>query len=109
MQPGCMYAGSALAISGMLDGFNIINIGSIEEKEKKMKLARVFQDNMVMQRRMPILIWGSTDKEEEIIVRMNGQEVYREVVIPGAVSFQIPPQEARRHLYSEAYGQALWW
>ena len=94
MQPGCMYAGSALAISGMLDGFNIINIGSIEEKEKKMKLARVFQDNMVMQRRMPILIWGSTDKEEEIIVRMNGQEVYREVVIPGAVSFQIPPQEA---------------
>lgn len=59
-----------------------------------MKLARIFGDYMVLQRGMPIRIWGSCDKAETISVKLNGQVIREKVVRVGTFSFHLPPIEA---------------
>ena len=59
-----------------------------------MKLARVFQDYMVLQRRMPICIWGTCDEAWTIPVRLNGKEICTVELTSGEFAFQIPAQEA---------------
>ncbi|MBQ9122917.1 MAG: hypothetical protein IJY10_05420 [Lachnospiraceae bacterium] len=59
-----------------------------------MKLARLFTDYIVLQREMPVLIWGTAEKDEKVEVKLNG-EVIREIdVKKGAVQFTIPAQPA---------------
>lgn len=59
-----------------------------------MTLARVFQDYMTLQRRQPILIWGSSDKRNTVEVRLNGEKIYDARIEEGDFSFLIPAQEA---------------
>lgn len=59
-----------------------------------MRLARVFQDYMTLQRRQPILVWGTSDKKRVIEVRLNGEKICDAPVETEEFSFLIPPQEA---------------
>ena len=59
-----------------------------------MKLARFFTDYIVLQRDMPVLIWGATDTDEKIVVKLNGEVICETEVKKGAVHFTIPAQPA---------------
>lgn len=58
------------------------------------QLARVFSDYMVLQRRVPICIWGQSDAAEPILVSLNGEELYRGTVPAGNFTIILPAQEA---------------
>lgn len=60
-----------------------------------MKLARIFNDYMVLQRDMPVLIWGTADADEKVIVKLNGETICETEVQKGKVSFLLPAQPAR--------------
>lgn len=72
-----------------------------------MYLARVFQDGMVLQRRMPILIWGYQTEEREIVVKINGKLICKVHVQKGAFSFFLPKQEAMEDVTLEIGNQKL--
>ncbi|MGN0998460.1 MAG: sialate O-acetylesterase [Faecousia sp.] len=59
-----------------------------------MKLARVFGDYMVLQRRMPICIWGENEIPEQVEVKLNGVTLCTEELPAGAFTLMIPAQEA---------------
>lgn len=59
-----------------------------------MKLARVFTDYLVLQRNMPICIWGTNEEPQNVVIRLNGQEVCNVELGAGEFLFQIPAQEA---------------
>ena len=59
-----------------------------------MKLARVFSDYMVLQRKRPICVWGTCNNAKTISVRLNGKNICTAELVPGKFSFQIPAQEA---------------
>ena len=59
-----------------------------------MKLARFFTDYIVLQREMPVLIWGVADKDETIVVTLNGEIISETEVNKGLVRFTIPAQPA---------------
>lgn len=48
-----------------------------------MELARVFADNMVLQRRRPICIWGICDTAQMVTARLNGWEICQKHIEPG--------------------------
>ncbi len=66
-----------------------------------MKLARVFSNHMVLQRNMPILIWGTSGKAEKIEVRINHSSICMVDIPEGVFSFQIPAQEAAEDVLLE--------
>lgn len=59
-----------------------------------MELSRVFADYMVLQRGMPILLWGHSDAAETVGVRLNGTLIAEAPVGAGAFSLTLPPQPA---------------
>lgn len=59
-----------------------------------MKLARFFTDYIVLQRDMPVLIWGTAEADEKIAVKLNGETICKTEVQKGKVSFTIPAQPA---------------
>ena len=66
-----------------------------------MRLARVFSDYMVLQRATPILIWGESEKAEEIEVKINGKPVHIAQIETGQFLFQIPAQETAENVTLE--------
>lgn len=66
-----------------------------------MQLARVFSNDMVLQRRTPILIWGESEKSERIEIKINKSAVCTAEVAKGAFSFLIPAQEAAEDVLLE--------
>lgn len=66
-----------------------------------MRLARVFGDYMVLQRRMPVRIWGVSSGEKMLEVKINGEKVCEEEIREGEFSFYIPPQEAAENVTLE--------
>ena len=60
----------------------------------EIKLPAIFTDNMVIQRDMPIEIWGWADKNEKITVRFNGQVGSARAGKEGAWSIQLKPMSA---------------
>lgn len=68
---------------------------------RKMQLARVFSDYMVLQRRTPVLIWGESEKDEKIEIRINKSVVCAAEITKGAFSFLIPAQEAAEDVFLE--------
>ena len=66
-----------------------------------MRLARVFSDYIVLQRETPILIWGESEKKEELEVKINGKHVYTAQIEPGKFSFLIPAQETAENVTLE--------
>lgn len=59
-----------------------------------MKLARFFTDYIVLQRDMPVLIWGTATGDEMVVVKLNGEVICEKEVKKGVVSFVIPAQSA---------------
>jgi len=57
-------------------------------------LSRIFCDGMVLQRNMPIAIWGKTDQAGCIPVSVNGIVVGKYEVQAGDFLISLPPQEA---------------
>lgn len=49
-----------------------IFLGSVSSGTAKVTLPRIFSDNMVLQRKMPIRIWGNADAKEIVNVTLNG-------------------------------------
>lgn len=66
-----------------------------------MKLAGIFSNYMVLQRRTPILIWGESDKTEKIEIKINRSVVFTVDIAKGAFSFLIPEQEAAENVLLE--------
>lgn len=59
-----------------------------------MKLARIFRDYMVLQRNVPIILWGTADAEEKVEVTLNGSKIAETEVQPGEFVLTLPPQRA---------------
>lgn len=59
-----------------------------------MKLARVFGDYMVLQRRMPICIWGENEAPAEAEVKLNGVTLCTASLPAGPFTLTLPAQEA---------------
>lgn len=66
-----------------------------------MKLARVFSDHMVLQRRRPICIWGTCGAAQTVAVRLDGREICRESIGPGDFTMLLPAQEAAEDVLLE--------
>lgn len=66
-----------------------------------MQLARVFTDYMVLQRQMPILIWGTSEKKERIEIKINKTMVCMADITAGEFSFLIPLQETAEDVLLE--------
>lgn len=66
-----------------------------------MQLARVFSNEMVLQRRTPILIWGESEKNERIEIKINKSTVCTAEAAKGEFSFLIPAQEAAEDVLLE--------
>ena len=63
-----------------------------------MRLSRVFQDGMVLQRNKPIFVWGTSEKTESIEVRICGKYIGQFKVSEGDFSFCIPAQGAAENV-----------
>lgn len=59
-----------------------------------MKLARVFGDNMVLQRQMPICVWGENEAPQRAEVKLNGIPLCAAELPAGPFTMMIPAQEA---------------
>lgn len=60
-----------------------------------MKLDRIFQDYMILQRGMETCIRGTAEREETVSVRWNGAELFQAALKPGRFSLFLPPMEAQ--------------
>jgi len=72
-----------------------------------MKLARFFTDYIVLQRDMPVLIWGTADKDETIVVKLNGEVITEAEVKKGPVKVTIPAQPAMENATLEIGNNVL--
>lgn len=72
-----------------------------------MKLAEIFQDGMIIQREKPFAVWGETDAEEEIAVRLNGRTLCTEKTGPGKFRITVPAQPAAESVTLEIGDLAL--
>ena len=59
-----------------------------------MELARVFKDGMVLQRDIPICIWGNSETAQTLRVRLNGEILCEANVTAGEFTIQLPAQSA---------------
>lgn len=57
------------------------------------RLPRFFSDNMILQRDMPLKIWGWADRNEKISVCFNGHEVTTVVEKSGEWAVELPPMK----------------
>jgi sialate O-acetylesterase len=51
------------------------SVYALEPSKNRIRVNRVFSDNMVLQRGMPVLVWGTADGAAAVTVSFNGQEV----------------------------------
>lgn len=58
------------------------------------KLAGIFQNGMVLQRRKPIRIWGSTDKTQKVQIFLDEELLLEHKLTEGDFSIELPAQEA---------------
>ena len=59
-----------------------------------MKIAEVFQNNMILQRNKEVLVWGTENEYSKIEVKLNGKLICTPELTKGSFSFYIPPQPA---------------
>ncbi|MFA9376384.1 MAG: sialate O-acetylesterase [Lachnotalea sp.] len=57
------------------------------------KLARIFSDGIVLQRNMPIVIWGESDFDSQLTVKINNEAVGKFTIQNGQFFLTIPPQK----------------
>ena len=56
------------------------------------RLARIFQDGVTLQRRMPIRIWGTSDMHQTVSVALNGETLLENAEIGQTFSLVLPVQ-----------------
>lgn len=66
-----------------------------------MKLVEIFQDNMILQRGKEICLWGTSEEEKEIAVKIDGKEVCTAKIPSGKFTIFLPPQEAKENVKLE--------
>ena len=59
-----------------------------------MKIAEVFQNNMILQRNKEILVWGTENEYSKIDVKLNDKIICSPELTKGSFSFYIPAQPA---------------
>ena len=62
--------------------------------EAKVELAPVFADNMVLQREMPVPVWGKADPGEEVTVKFADQSVSAKAADDGKWMVKLAPLSA---------------
>ncbi len=62
--------------------------------QAKVSLPHFFSSNMVLQREMPIRVWGRADKNEVVTVLLNGQEQTAKTGKDGIWRVELPAMEA---------------
>lgn len=66
-----------------------------------MKLARIFQDNMILQRNKVINIWGESDVSERVLIKIDGCNMCEVNIPKGSFSIELPPQSAKEGILIE--------
>lgn len=66
-----------------------------------LRLARPFSDGMVLQRQMPITIWGNSDETQIAAVCLNGKQIAEAQILPGTFSITLPPLDAQENAILE--------
>ena len=64
--------------------------------EAKVELAPVFADNMVLQREMPVPVWGKADPGEEVTVKFADQSVSAKAADDGKWMVKLAPLSASK-------------
>ena len=59
-----------------------------------MRLARIFSDYIVLQREKPVLIFGTTESDEKVTVKLNEKIICEAEIKAGEFAFTIPSQPA---------------
>lgn len=62
--------------------------------QAKVTMAPVFGDNMVLQRELPVAVWGMADPQEEVTVAFAGQNVKAKADAKGAWKLHLAPMPA---------------
>ncbi len=64
------------------------------------QLARIFGNNMILQRNVPVLFWGVNDGGDigNVSLKLNGEELDTIVIPAGEFSFYFPEQEAMENV-----------
>ena len=76
--------------------------------EAKVELAPVFADNMVLQREMPVPVWGKADPGEEVTVKFADQSVSAKAADDGKWMVKLAPlfgQQGKPQTRSRRQGQ----
>ena len=68
--------------------------GKYEKKEENITLARVFSDGMILQRQVPVRIFGTAKQDEKVDVLLNDTCIASVDIKAGAFSFSLPAQPA---------------
>ncbi len=71
-----------------------VNAQSEEVTERRLQLPAIFGDHMVLQRNMPVPIWGWAPPGEEVVVRLGKIQVKAKAGEDGRWKVQLPPQPA---------------
>ena len=69
-----------------------------------MKLAKIFQDGMILQSGKPFAVFGETETEEEIAVVLDGKTLRSEKAGPGKFKIIVPAQPAAENTTLEIGG-----
>ena len=70
-------------------------------EENNMELARIFCDCMVLQRNMPLVVWGNSKKPRKLQVKLEGKLLMETEVGEGVFSLTLPPLEAAENVTLE--------
>ena len=62
------------------------------------KLAKIFQDDMILQREKPIRVWGESDEQQTLAISIDGSRVAEETITAGKFSLTLPAQKAAENV-----------
>ena len=79
----------------MYAALTLVSVG-IFSVQAKVTVAPVFADNMVLQRELPVVVWGVADPQEEVIVSFAEQKV-KTTADGSCVSARCQPQKRIAH------------
>jgi sialate O-acetylesterase len=73
--------------------FILILLCSVNQLFADVKVAKIFNDNMVLQRNKDVPVWGWADKGEKVTVTFNGQKVATKADQTGKWSVKLKPMK----------------
>jgi sialate O-acetylesterase len=73
--------------------FILILLCSVNQLFADVKVAKIFNDNMVLQRNKDVPVWGWADKGEKVTITFNGQKVATKADQTGKWSLKLKPMK----------------